>query len=73
MAPSAYVSQATILNDKAKEKGISETELASIALEKTTVSEARFQSESSDWRKWFAESSVWGYFCESYCSCLMTK
>jgi hypothetical protein len=68
-APAVYASQSTAIRDKAKAEGVSMTLLSSIAREKSKVAEERFTSESSDWRKWYAESLVWGYFCKFLTSC----
>ena len=63
--PAGYLSQSTAIWNRVRAQGVSTSELSSITKEKSKIAEDRFSSESSDWRKWYAESLVWGYFCKS--------
>ena len=59
-----YKSQAELMKSTAASLGLLQADLDALYDEKIKIANSRFSSETDGWRMWFAESMVWGKFCE---------
>ena len=63
---SEYISQEPAMKSKVMNLDLEMWQFDTVFRDKIKVAENKFPSETGNWRKWFAESLVWGYFCKLY-------
>jgi len=59
-----YHSQEQLLESKARKLQLRVREVFDFLRERLTIAQTRFGSQSQEWQKWFAESSVWNRYCK---------
>lgn len=60
---SPYLSQANLIESKARARNVPSERLLAAYDEKQEVVESHFPKETKDWQRWFVEAAVWGYLC----------
>jgi hypothetical protein len=60
---SQYLSQAQLIESKARARKVSPERLLVAYNEKQMTAKTHYPKENKDWQRWFVEASVWGHLC----------